>query len=291
MNEIYIGSAALPVICGCGGLTANEPFLHADRTVDFNVMIYVTSGCIYVTEEQTDYELKAGDLLFLKSGLRHFGKKPCPRGTSWHYAHFILNGQESLPRYGFEPPPQYEPLIYSAPLPKYIKLSESSDTACAIKALTSHFERGGRMCAWRLNAELHELLTGLCFSKETERPRTTAELAGEYLRAHCRENFSAADIEKALHLSYKRLAVVFKEEKAVTMQQYHNRCRMEEAARLLRGTLLTVGEIAAELGFEDALYFSRRFRAFFALSPTAYRQKSLNPPITVNKTDFPQSGF
>lgn len=279
MNEVYLSSAVLPVICGCGALTANEPFYHADRTVGFNVLIYVTEGCIYVTEEETDYELKAGDMLFLKSGVRHYGKHPCPRGTSWYYIHFKLSGQEGLPRFEFKRPPQYEPLEYSAPLPKFTGISEYSDTAQAIRALTARFADGDKMSGWLLNSDLYALLSPLCFSGALSRPPSTADKAEEYLRAHCRESFSASLLERELHLSYKRLAAVFKSEKGITMQRYHNRCRMEEAARLLRNTLMSVGEIAGELGFEDMLYFSRRFRAYYAQSPTAYRKSSLNPPI------------
>jgi AraC family transcriptional activator of pobA len=46
---------------------------------------------------------------------------------------------------------------------------------------------------------------------------------------------------------------------------------MLEAARLLRFTDLTVGEIAFRAGFEDQLYFSRAFKRHYAEAPTAYR--------------------
>lgn len=279
MNEIYLSSAVFPVICGCGALTANEPFYHADRTTGFNVLIYVTEGCIYVTEGETDYELKAGDMLFLKSGVRHYGKQPCPRGTSWYYVHFILSGQETLPLFDFARPPQYDPLEYSAPLPKLLKLSERSEAARGLRELTARFSAGDKMSGWLLNSQLFALLTPLCFSGALSRPPTTADRAEEFLREHCRESFSAALLERELHLSYKRLAAVFKAEKGITMQRYHNRCRMEEAARLLRNTLMSVGEIAGELGFDDMLYFSRCFKAFYDRSPTEYRKASLNPPI------------
>ena len=48
--------------------------------------------------------------------------------------------------------------------------------------------------------------------------------------------------------------------------------RMRQAARLLEYSTLGVAEIAAEVGFESAFYFSRQFRARFGVSPTSYRQ-------------------
>ena len=279
MNDIYLSNAVLPVICGCNWLTAAEPFIHADRVVDFNVIIYVTEGCIYVTEEhddsETDYEIHSGELLFLKSGVRHYGKHPCPKGTSWFFAHFILSGQESLPLYNAnEPPVQYSEQIYSAPLPKYISVPSDSEAVQKMEALTEQFHNGGRLGKWRLNSTLFELLTLLCFP-DTDRPLSTADKAAEYLRRHICEKFSAEHTAAAMHISYKRLAAIFRNEKGCTLQQYHERLRMEQACRLLRTTLMSVGEISDKLGFEDMLYFSRRFRMHTKTSPTEYRRQGL----------------
>ena len=46
---------------------------------------------------------------------------------------------------------------------------------------------------------------------------------------------------------------------------------MLEAARLLRFTDLTVGEVAHRVGFDDPLYFSRAFKRHAGEPPMAYR--------------------
>jgi AraC family transcriptional activator of pobA len=46
---------------------------------------------------------------------------------------------------------------------------------------------------------------------------------------------------------------------------------MLEAARLLRFTDKTMGEVAYESGFSDPLYFSRAFKRHNGQSPSAYR--------------------
>jgi AraC family transcriptional regulator, transcriptional activator of pobA len=46
---------------------------------------------------------------------------------------------------------------------------------------------------------------------------------------------------------------------------------MLEAARLLRFTDQTVGEVSHAVGFEDPLYFSRAFKRRFEVSPRGYR--------------------
>ena len=49
--------------------------------------------------------------------------------------------------------------------------------------------------------------------------------------------------------------------------------RMLEAARLLRFTDLTVGEVAFRAGFGDPLYFSRAFKRHAGEAPVAYRER------------------
>lgn len=50
--------------------------------------------------------------------------------------------------------------------------------------------------------------------------------------------------------------------------------RMLEAARLLRFTDLSVGEVAFRAGFGDQLYFSRAFKRRYGEPPVAYRERS-----------------
>lgn len=94
----------------------------------------------------------------------------------------------------------------------------------------------------------------------------------EYLGNHISEPFSTAVLEKEFYLSYKHMAAVFKREKGETMQQYHTKVRINAACYLLKSTLMPIGEIAAEIGYRDALYFSRCFHAAKGMSPTEFRR-------------------
>ena len=59
---------------------------------------------------------------------------------------------------------------------------------------------------------------------------------------------------------------------------YLARHRAERAAALLMHTARPVKDIGYEVGWSDPNYFARRFRKFFACSPTAYRaSKSARP--------------
>ncbi len=55
---------------------------------------------------------------------------------------------------------------------------------------------------------------------------------------------------------------------------YRNKIVMNAAAELLSEGDMSVGEIAEAVGINDFLYFSRKFKKFHGISPTAYRKNN-----------------
>ncbi len=274
MNEILLSSSSMPVLCGCDFLAAAEPFFHADRIADFHVLIFVTEGTIYVTEDDTDYAVGAGELLFLRSGVHHYGKTQIPRGTKWYYVHFLCAQQEH-PRFypDSAPAPQYTMLANSLYLPKHITGLSGSETEREISELIRYFHSDDPLKQWYLNQRLFSLISRIALAEfALPQPQTLSDRICTYLTENICRPFSADMISKEFYLSYKHLAAVFKKEKGMTMQQYHTSLRMNEAKRLLRSTLLPVGEIASQLGYQDMLYFSRCFRSTNGYSPSEYRR-------------------
>ncbi len=280
MNEITLNNAEMPVVSGCGLLAASEPFFHADRIAGFNVMIYVLEGAIYVTEGELDYAVKRGELLFLKSGIRHYGRLEIPKGTRWFYVHFYFEEQPDCAdfRNSDRQIMPYSPTRYSAPLPKLLTGLRGSETEERILSFWERCSSEDSFRGWYVNLRLAELLGFIALRalRETEDPASQG-LSGriaQYLFDHLSEPFSSKRLEREFFLSYKRMAAVFKTETGMTMQRYHDRLKMEEACRLLRSTLIPVSEAAAALGYSDALYFSRRFREITGQSPTQYRKNA-----------------
>lgn len=266
--SITVSNATLPIAGGCGILAAAEPFFHADRIADFNVMIYVFDGAIHVTEElqlpdggvrQYDRSVRRGELLFLKSGVHHFGKTEIPRGTRWFYVHFRQ-----------DPPPEG---ALTARLPKYLTGLSGSEAEARIKRFAEFYDNRTPQRDWNVNLRLAELLGFLALEQPTQ-PASLSDRIAAYLAANTMQPFSSKAAERELCFSYKYMESVFRKSTGETMQQYHTRLRMEQAARLLRSTMLTVGEIAAQVGFSDMLYFSRCFHRFSGQSPTDFRRNA-----------------
>lgn len=277
MNEIIIANNSLPQLCGCGLFAASESFIHTDRVPDFCVLIYVIDGCIYVTEGDTDYEVNAGELLILKNGVHHFGKKKIQKGTKWIFVHFRISADcNASPFY-----PDASPLgAYDATAESILTLPKFLDNVSArfekeLKTFIEYAQSDDAYKKWFINQRLFLLLSSLAVSTQGfSNNLTLSDRICRYLSDNIGVPFNSENIEKRFYLSYKYMAHLFKKEKGVTMQQYHNSVRMDEACKLLCSTLMSIGEIADKLGFSDVLYFSRCFRTYTGKSPSAYRKDS-----------------
>ena len=100
----------------------------------------------------------------------------------------------------------------------------------------------------------------------------------DYIRATLHEPPDYAQLARLAALSYCQLFRLFKSELGVSPQQYIERQRIELAKRLLALNRLSVKEVAAQAGFVNQLYFSRRFQKATGLSPSQYRANRLADP-------------
>ena len=73
------------------------------------------------------------------------------------------------------------------------------------------------------------------------------------------------------HLSISALERRFKKYLGLTPRHYIIQVRLENARRLLVETTLPINVIAAEVGFQDASYFSRKFYQLFETKPSEFR--------------------
>jgi len=76
-----------------------------------------------------------------------------------------------------------------------------------------------------------------------------------------------------LGLSYHHLRRVWRQISGEAPRAFVLKCRLDNAARLLRHPTLAVKEIAWQSGFSDFSYFNRLFRRRFGLSPGRFRDQ------------------
>ena len=74
---------------------------------------------------------------------------------------------------------------------------------------------------------------------------------------------------------YKRQSLTrkFRETYHISIHDYICQVRLENGCRLLRGTSLSIGEIAFSCGYGDQNYFTRAFCRTYGMTPMQYRKK------------------
>jgi len=90
--------------------------------------------------------------------------------------------------------------------------------------------------------------------------------------ARFHEPISLRDVADAVGLTTGHLTTVVGRRTGRTVQQWITERRMREARRLLADTDVTVGEIAHRVGYREAGYFVRRFRAEHGVPPAGWRR-------------------
>lgn len=86
---------------------------------------------------------------------------------------------------------------------------------------------------------------------------------------------NVADVLRFVNFSRSYFSNAFHKKTGMTIQEYLLRARMERAKHMLRETDLGIGLIAQNVGYEDQLHFSRNFRKYTGMSPTAYRAEEV----------------
>jgi len=101
--------------------------------------------------------------------------------------------------------------------------------------------------------------------------RISVELLN-YIRQHCHEPLSLADLSARHFYNPSYFSRVFKQYTGQTLTEFIKTARMERAAELLRDTEQSVNEVATSVGYTDKTKFFRDFKQFHGESPAAYRK-------------------
>lgn len=81
-------------------------------------------------------------------------------------------------------------------------------------------------------------------------------------------------LAEAAGLSKRYISLLFKQHTGLPLKQYVTKLRMERARALLAETTMTASQIAEAVGYADVFVFSKIFKAYHGISPTAYREQA-----------------
>jgi AraC family transcriptional regulator of arabinose operon len=99
----------------------------------------------------------------------------------------------------------------------------------------------------------------------------------KYMADNLHRPLSVPEVAQHSCLSPSRLGHLFSAKFGKSIVRWREEQRMQYASQLLQLSTRPVKQIAAEVGYEDPLYFSRVFRRRVGLSPKAFRARHQSP--------------
>lgn len=107
--------------------------------------------------------------------------------------------------------------------------------------------------------------------KTSYRPEIKRALV--YIDKHLNNNPSLRDIASHVYLSESYLSKIFKQETGMSLVQYINERKLEQAKLMLRGSDSSIESIARNLGYNRTSYFCKVFKEATSETPHSYRRK------------------
>jgi AraC family transcriptional regulator of arabinose operon len=264
------------------------PTFKSDGIIDFQMTHPFADGfwTICLTESGVGIiETRLGEIDFLPAG----SVALLPPGFNGRVGRANDAGQWRCIYLAFRPRPRSFDFLASAFFPKIPvvlnpaapaelgllrqNLNELSVIKCARGDIN---ERLGFNLIENLLIRLHRLQTQQQesgFSRFLLKPADSRiSAAVDFVLSHYEQPLTLQDIGDHANLSTSRLTALFRGHYGLGLIQWRDSIRLSKARDLIATTSLQISEIARQVGWEDQLYFSKRFKKKFGESPTDYRK-------------------
>ncbi|MEM0952862.1 MAG: AraC family transcriptional regulator [Pseudomonadota bacterium] len=232
---------------------------------DDNLLIYCVAGQGEARAGDWMGTISGGQAILLPQGLEHeYRARP---GQPWtvYWVHFQGRASAALLQH----------LGYREDAPR-ITLGISAPLTAAFDSLMEVRHTGYSTRAFiHAASQLRQLLTQVAVDLDRETGRNAQGLDLEQIQAFMREHLDQSLRLEALarqaKLSKYHFLSRYKALTGYTPIKHFVNMKIERACRLLDATDLSVTDVAATLGYDDPMYFSRQFKKIIGHSPRRYR--------------------
>lgn len=153
------------------------------------------------------------------------------------------------------------------PLNKIEQIGETKDAMSELLVQTYFLEF---MCGLYLHRGQNEYI-----AKEENSPVEKIYQAANYIQVHYMEKISLSVLAEHFYLSPCYLSHRFREITGYTVSDYIEQTRIKNAKYILINTDTHISDASEMVGFSSFSQFSRSFRRFVGMTPTAYRESAL----------------
>ena len=242
------------------------PFVRASYVIHI-----IREGKGVLVKNGNTYEVNAGQAFLIYPGEETVYKADIKE--PWSYMWVGFHGplaEEMTGKMGFRPD---SPVICCRKTEQVIKVMDGL-LACCDLSYVNDLMRTGYLY------QLMALLTDndspqIHFQDKEEIEKRYVRTAVNLLVNPGNPQVKVSEVAKTIGISRGYLSRIFKSQMGVSPQEFQTKYRMERAGDLLRSTGNSVTTVAEELGYTDVLSFSKSFRKYFGMSPTAFRKQKV----------------
>lgn len=130
----------------------------------------------------------------------------------------------------------------------------------------SDFQQSCLLCA-----ALNLLHRSAALSRPYKKPTASYRMILDYIQSHYAEDLSNHSLAEIFNYHPNYIGQLITKCTGVPLHQYLLKVRIRQALYLLQTTELPVAEIAQQVGFQNASYFSQYFKKCTGYSPSAFR--------------------
>lgn len=127
--------------------------------------------------------------------------------------------------------------------------------------------------SFRMNLAFLNALNSISTVHSLQAIDNLAKKLEQYIDKNFRHELTLTDIAQHFGYTKQYIIQIFKRNYSISPSKYINFKRLDLSLSYLTETSLRINEIAEKCGFSDANYYSRIFKARFAISPLEYRTK------------------
>ena len=230
-----------------GGLfECSGEWIHPERRIESNEIIFVQRGKVCIEEDGISYELEKNDIIALEKGKRHFGTRKT-EDVAFYWFHF------------------------SDDVPAKVIRGAASQISVLICQLF-HYENSPQYPRRTLDLMLELILTEIAVSAAESSPSALAEQICEWVRINSNRKITVGEISEKYKYNSDYLSRLIKQNKGVTLEKYIIKQRLDYAKKMLLSTENNISEVAALCGFESYQLFLKFFEYHEKMSPSAYRK-------------------
>jgi len=113
----------------------------------------------------------------------------------------------------------------------------------------------------------------------------------DYINSNLDKSFSLEELAKRSHFSSFHFHRIFLAVTGESVNFFTNRLRLEKSVRLIKSSSMSLSEVSMECGFSSPSTFSRSFKNYFNISPSAFKKSGQIENSKICKELFPMNVY